>query len=122
MGYLNQPVQDLASDARDYVDLQIDKLKLQAVKGLSLSLGEILALLLVIFSCSIVLLGLAAGCILLLGKWIGSYAGASFIIAGVFAIVSVVLFLLRKKLFINTFVQLFADVFFDDDNEKEDEA
>ena len=122
MGYLNQPVQDLAADTKEYVDLQIDKLKLQAVRGLSLSLGEILALLLVIFSCSIVLLGLAAGCILLLGKWIGSYAGASFIIAGVFAIVSVVLFLLRKKLFINTFVQLFADVFFDDDNEKEDEA
>lgn len=118
-GYFSKPMQDLADDATSYLDLEIEKVKLQLTKGLSLSLGEFTALLLVIFSISIVLLALAAAGILLLGKWTGSYIAGAFIMAGLFAVVSAVLFVFRKKLFINTFVQMFAQIFFDNDSEEE---
>ena len=47
MAGFDKPLQDLASDARAYVDLQVDDLKLKVTKGLSLSLGHLLSLLLV---------------------------------------------------------------------------
>ena len=118
MAGFDKPLQDLASDARAYVDLQVDDLKLKVTKGLSLSLGQLLALLLVVISLSVVLLALGAGCVLLLGGWMGSYAGAAFVVAGIFAVLTLALFLLRGKLFVNAFVRLFTDVFFEETEEE----
>lgn len=117
MARFEKPLQDLATDARAYVDLQVDDLKLKVTKGLSVSLGLVLALLLVVISLSAVLLALGAGFVLLLGQWIGSYVAAAFIMAGVFALITLALFLLRNKMFVNGFVKLFAGIFFDDEEE-----
>lgn len=114
---LNKTLQDLASDTKAYVDLQVDDLKLKVTKGLSLSLGQVLSMLLVVISLSVVLLALAAGCVLLLGRWTGSYIAGAFIMAGVFAVLTAVLFLLRKKLFVNGFVKLFAGILFEEEDQ-----
>lgn len=120
MANFEKPLQDLATDARAYVDLQVDDLKLKVTKGLSLSLAQVLSMLLVVISLSGVLLALGAGCVLLLGKWIGSYAGAAFIMAGVFALVTLTLFLNRKKMFVNGFVKLFAGILFEPEAPEEE--
>lgn len=117
MARFDKPLQDLVTDSKAYVDLQIDDLKLRVVKGLSLSLGQLLALLLVLIALSVVLLAVGAGCVLLLGTWIGSYAGAAFIMAGIFALLTLLLFRLRAKLFVNGFVKLFASILFEDREE-----
>ena len=78
---------------------------------------ELLALLLVVLSLFIVLLSVAAGCVLLIGQWTGSYALGAFVMAGSFAIVTAVLFLLRKKLFVDSFVRLFTGIFFEEEEE-----
>lgn len=117
MARFDQPLQDLAADTKAYVDLQADDLKLKVSKGLSLSLGQLLALLLVVLSLFIVLLSVAAGCVLLIGQWTGSYALGAFVMAGSFAIVTAVLFLLRKKLFVDSFVRLFTGIFFEEEEE-----
>lgn len=118
MAGLDRPLQDLVNDAKSYVDLQADDLKLRITKGLSLSLGQVIALVLALVSLSIVLLAIGAGGVILLGNWLGNYAIASFIVAGVFAVFTLILFLLKDKLFVNGFVRLFAKIFFE---EKEEE-
>lgn len=118
MAGLDRPLQDLVNDAKSYVDLQADDLKLRITKGLSLSLGQVIALVLALVSLSIVLLAIGAGCVILLGNWLGNYAIASFLVAGVFAVFTLILFLLKDKLFVNGFVRLFAKIFFE---EKEEE-
>lgn len=115
MSGFDRPLQDLASNAREYVDLQVDDLKLRVTKGLSLSLGQVLALVLALVSLSILLLALGAGCVILLGNWLGNYAVAAFIVAGFFAVVTLILFLLKNKLFVNGFVRLFTKVFFEEE-------
>ncbi len=115
MSGFDRPLQDLASNAREYVDLQVDDLKLRVTKGLSLSLGQVLALVLALVSLSILLLALGAGCVILLGNWLGNFAVAAFIVAGFFAVVTLILFLLKNKLFVNGFVRLFTKVFFEEE-------
>ena len=53
-----------------------------------------------------------------LGNWLGNYAIAAFIVAGVFALLTLILFLLKNKLFVNGFVRLFAKIFFEDKEEE----
>lgn len=115
MSGFDRPLQDLASNAREYVDLQVDDLKLRITKGLSLSLGQVLALVLALVSLSILLLALGAGCVILLGNWLGNFAVAAFIVAGFFAVITLILFLLKNKLFVNGFVRLFTKVFFEEE-------
>ena len=115
MSGFDRPLQDLASNAREYVDLQVDDLKLRITKGLSLSLGQVLALVLALVSLSILLLALGAGCVILLGNWLGNFAVAAFIVAGFFAVITLILFLLKNKLFVNGFVRLFTKVLFEEE-------
>ena len=110
--------EDLASEARHYADLRVDELKLKATNGLSLALGQVLAMLLII-AVLVIVLGLLAYALL---QWINVALGApwgTFIICGVFAAALAVLVIFRKKMFRNMFVKLFIDVFYDPDETNE---
>jgi len=119
MSEMPNPLESLTSSVKDYVDLRLDDLKLRTAKGLSISLNQLLSMILVLFALSIVMLSLAVGLILLIGKAVGSYVGGAFIVGGFFLLVAGVLFLLRNKLFINTFIQLFVKVFFEEEDTDE---
>ncbi len=114
-----KPAEDLADGAMEYVDQKVDELKLRTVKGLSVSLSKILLATILISLGTIVLMASAFGGVLLLGDLIGSYAAGAFIVAGVFLLAMVIVFLVRKKLFINGFVRMFTALFFDKENEEE---
>lgn len=114
-----KPAEDLASGAMEYVDRKVDELKLRTVKGLSLTLSKVLVATMMISLGTIVLMASAFGGVLLLGDLIGSYAAGAFIIAGVFLIALIVLFLVRKKLFVGGFIKLFLALFFDGENSEE---
>ncbi len=118
--FLTRPVEELSDSVKEYADLRLDDLKLRTAKGLSLTLSRLLAMILVIFAFSIVLLSLAFGLALLLGKAIGSYAGGAFIVAGFFLLVTIVLVALRKRLFVDSFVKMFIGIFFDEKEEEEE--
>lgn len=110
-------VEDLASEARNYVDAKVDEVKLRATNGLSLALGKLLSLLLII-AVLIIVLGLLAYALL---QWLNVALGApwgTFIICGVFAILLVVLFLMKDKMFRDTFVKLFINIFYETPEEK----
>ena len=122
MSEFSRPVEKLTQSAREYVDLRIDDLKLRTAKGLSISLNHLLSMILVLFCALVVLLALTFGCVLLLGQVIGSYALGAFIVAALFAVLTWVVFRLRGKLFLDGFVKMFIGLFFEEEEETEDEG
>lgn len=114
MSEFTKPIEDLGKNTADYVEARIDDLKLRTAKGLSLTLGKLLYMLLVLFIVSVILTALAIGGVMWIGE-LGSYAAGAGIVAAVFALILAVVILLRKRLFRNTFVPMFIKLFFDED-------
>lgn len=117
MSEFTKPIEDVGRQAKDYVDLRLADIKLRLVKGLSTALGKIVYVQILMLVLSVLLIALAVGGVLLLGELIGSYTSGAFIMAGIFAVVILALYLLRDKLFKNTFVPMFAKLFFDDEED-----
>ena len=114
MSDFTRPVEDLGQKTTEYIDLRVDELKLKTAKGLSLTLSKLLYMLLVLFVVSIIMISMAVGGVMWIGEMVGSYAGGAAIVAAFFLLVLGVLVLLRKRLFRNTFVPLFIDLFFEE--------
>lgn len=115
MSEFTKPVEDLGKNASDYIEARIDDLKLRTVKGLSLTLGKLLYMLLVLFVVSVILTALAIGGVMWIGELVGSYAAGAMIVAGVFALLLVAIIMLRKRLFRDTFIPMLIKIFFDED-------
>ena len=97
----------LAKETQDYINLAIDEVKLKTTRGLSTALSLVLGLL------SFALL-----------QWLNGLVGSpwgTLIVAGVFLLALLVLFLNRQKLFRDLFVKLFIDVFYDTDDEDDEQ-
>ncbi len=105
--------EELAAGTAEYVNLKIDDLKLRTAKGLSVTLNKLLLSIMFLTLGGIVLMALAFGGVLLIGKLLGNYAAGAFIVAAFFLIVMLVLFFLRKKLFLNGLVRMFIGLFFE---------
>lgn len=110
-----RPAEDFAKSAAEYIDLKMDEVKLRTAKGLSVTLNRMILAILFLSLGSIVLTAAAFGGVLLLGDIIGSYSAGAFIVSGFFLLVIVILFLLRKKLFLNGFVRMFVKMFFEEE-------
>ncbi len=102
-------------DIRNYLDLRMNELKLKAIDGLSIGVSRVVSMMLVIMLGAIVLAAFAFGTVLLLGELIGSWAGAAFIIGGIFLIILALLLIYWKRLFVNIFVKLFISIFYEND-------
>ncbi len=102
-------------DVRNYLDLRMNELKLKTIDGLSIGVSRVLSMMLVIMLGAIVLAAFAFGTVLLLGDLIGSWAGAAFIIGGVFLIILALLLIFWKRLFVNIFVKLFIGIFYENE-------
>ncbi len=113
-----KPVEDLVDDLREYVDLQTDDIKLKATKGLSVSISRILSALVLLFVLSLVVLTLTVAFVLLLGQATGNYALGAFIACGIFIVALLILYSQRKKLFTNSFVSMFIQIFFPEDEQE----
>ena len=114
MSDFTRPVEDFGQKTTEYIDLRVDELKLKTAKGLSLTLSKLLYMLLVLFVVSIIMISIAVGGVMWIGEMVGSFAGGAAIVAAFFLLVLGVLVLLRKRLFRDTFVPLFIDLFFED--------
>ncbi len=108
------PMQEMAEAAKEYADLRIDEVKIDAVENMAKGFGRLLSAVMIIQLIVLVLTLLGLAAILLLGELIGSYALAAFIIAIVFAALAVVVFLTRKALFVRPFGKVLTGIFFKD--------
>ena len=110
------PADNLVHETRCYIDAQIDNVKLRSVKGLSQGTSALAGFLLIFIFVGALVMALLFAVVLWLGEVLHSYAQAAFIMAGVLLLVLVVLILLRKHLFKNNFVSMYADVFYQKEN------
>lgn len=105
----------MVSDIRNYLDLRLNELKLKTIDGLSIGVSRVLSMMLVVMLGAIALAAFAFGAVLILGDLIGSWAGAAFIVGGIFLIVLSLLLIYWKRLFVNIFVKLFIGIFYEND-------
>ena len=100
----------LSSTIGEYLSVRTDDFKKNIVTGLSVGFSRILAVLVITLVLLVVLGVFAFAFIVLIGEEIGSLSGAAFIVAGVYIIAAIVLILLRKRLFLNMFTNLFTGI------------
>lgn len=116
MSEFSRPAEELGAEVKEYLDLKADEQKLKSAKGLSVGVSRLLALILILGVVTTLLLVLSLGVVLVIGDLLGSYGGAAFIVAGVLAVILAVLILARKRLFRNSMVSTFVQLFFPEDN------
>ena len=113
MSEFSRPARELLDASREYADSKADEVKLQVVKGLSISLSKLVSLLIIVCVGMALLLVLSFGLILLLGEVMGKrYGLAAICVAVVLAIAFLVLYIKRDSLLRNTFVPVFMKLFF----------
>lgn len=109
---LARPAEDVIKDAKEYIGLKEDQIKLKTAKVASTSIARVLSAILVLNVALIVLFLLSITLIFLLGDLIGNYAAGAAIVTGFFFVLFLVLLLLRKKLFVSGFVKLFITLLY----------
>ncbi len=119
MSHFTQPAEDLSHKAQEYIDLRLDDLKLHLAKGLSISVSKLVGMILILGVATNLVLVLSFGLILLVGELVGSYAWSAIGVAVLLAIAVWILIRKRESLFKDTFVPLFVNLLFNDDDEKE---
>lgn len=110
----NNPFEEITDSAKEYVNLKMDEYKLRGVEGLSTLFNTVLFIIIaaIIAGVALQMLGLAAG--YAIGEVTGSTA-LGFTVMGVLFIIAVsILYLFRKRLFINQLIRIFIKLFFDD--------
>ncbi|MBO7069797.1 MAG: hypothetical protein J6W09_00710 [Bacteroidales bacterium] len=127
MSEFSRPAKELLDASREYADSKADEVKLQVVKGLSISLSKLVSMLIIVCVGMALLLVLSFGLILLLGDLMGKrYGLAAISVAVVLAVAFLILYIRRDQLLRNTFVPVFMKLFFpvdeDDNDGKESEV
>lgn len=100
----------LSSAMGDYLSWRTDDFKKVIIAGLAAGFSRVLAVLVITMLLLIVLAVFAFAFIVLLGDLIGSLSGAAFIVGGVYLVCAMILFIFRKRLFLNMFTNLFTGI------------
>ena len=117
MSDFSKPAENLSREAREYIDLQLDNVKLRTARGLSVTASKLVAFILIMGIATSLVLTLSFGLILLVGELVGSYAWAAIGVAVALGIALWILIRKRGTLFKDTFVPLFINLFFNDDDD-----
>ena len=104
------PISELSSVIGEYLRVRRDNFKKNVITGLSAGFSRLITILIISLLMVIVLAVSAFGFIILLSERIGSLSVAAFIIGGFYFIGVVILFVLRKRLFVNMFTNLFTGI------------
>ena len=105
-----KPIENVLDEGLTYVDEQVDNIKMRTVKVLSEGTTAVTGLLLVFSILSVLLLALSFAFVLLLGEILDSYAKAAFIVAGALLVILIVVMLVHKRLFKNSFVDMYNNI------------
>ena len=119
MSKFTAPVDKLVHETTGYINAQIDDVKLRTIKGLSQGTSAVARLLLIMIVVGAAITAFSFAVVLWLGELLHSYALAAFIMLGVLLLALVVLFLLRKHIFKNSFVSMYTDVFYQKEKKPE---
>lgn len=100
----------LSSVVKEYFRLRTDEFKKNVIASLAIGFSRVLSVLVILMLLMVVLAVFSVGFIIFLGDIIGSWSGAAFIIGGIYLIALVILYLMRKRLFLGMFIDLFTSI------------
>lgn len=100
----------LSSVFGEFLSQRTEEFKKNIISGLSIGFSRVLSVLVILMLLMIVLTVFAIGFIILLGDVIGSWSAAAFIVGGIYLIALVILFLMRKRLFLGMFINIFSGI------------
>lgn len=110
----NNPLGDLFSSIKCYIDLRIDEIKLALAENLAKIFSRIIFFFLLFILVGVVLGILAAA----LGSWLSAAVGdrtlGLLITAGIFMLAILILALFKDRFLINSPLRMFLRMFFDD--------
>jgi len=121
MSEFSRPAQEFLETSRKYADAKADEVKLQVVKGLSVSLSKLVSMLIIVLLGGAAIIVLSIGLIFLIGELIHSYALAAIGVAILLAILTLILYLRKDVLLKDSFVPVFIKLFFPEKEEDSDE-
>jgi O-antigen/teichoic acid export membrane protein len=90
-------IDNLLSDAGDYIETRTTLWKLKAIESLSDVSGELVSGLGMIVISSFVIIIFSIGLALLVGDWVGKSYYGFFILGGLYAIIALVIFARRRR-------------------------
>ena len=110
----NNPLGDLFSSIKCYIDLRIDEIKLALAENLAKIFSRIIFFFLLFILVGVVL-GIAAAA---LSSWftvlVGNRTAGLLITAGIFLLLILALFLFKDRFLINSPLRMFLRMFFED--------
>lgn len=107
---MNGLIKTLSSILEEFLGTRTEDFKKRVVAGLSFGFSRTLAVLIMALLAVVVLSVLAFGFIMLIGEAMGSLTAATFIVAGVYLLAFIILFIFRKRLFLRMFARMFSEL------------
>ena len=109
---VTHPAEELFEDVKDFAAMQEDRLKLQTTKVASTGIARLLTMILILQVFFVCLMLTIFALVLVIGEIIDNYAIAACIFAALLLLLLIVLWSRRKKLFVNSFIQMFINLFY----------
>lgn len=109
----------LFASLKEYVNMKLDSFTLKAVEDISIVSGKVILILIFTMLGVVILQLLGFALSYFIGEQLGSNALGFLIVGGIFVVAFLVVFCLRKKLFTNSIVKLFINMFFNNNAERE---
>lgn len=107
---MNGLINTLSSILEEFLGARTEDFKKRVVAGLSFGFSRTLAVLIMALLAVVVLSVLAFGFIMLIGDAMGNLTAAAFIVAGVYLLAFIILFIFRKRLFLRMFDRMFSEL------------
>lgn len=101
-------------DIKDYVQLNYDLLRLNLVEKLSMIIALILSLFIGVLLVITSLVYFSIAFVHWMGVFFNSLIPGFLILGGLFIVLFIIFFLLRKRLFINPMIKLLSSIIFND--------
>lgn len=115
-------LENMADGAKEYLDMRVDALKLQMVEHLSVLFSRILFAVIMIILLGVGVAFFASAFSWWIGGLLESQAAGNLITGGIVLLIALIIFLKRKKLFVNSMVAMFSHMFFEQKNKISEEG
>ncbi len=109
------PLERTATDLRDYTQLQLRRLKLRVIDRSATALNSVFWALMAVVLCSFTLFFGAAAGVWALSLWTGSMLWALLMVTGGFLLVTIIVWMCRKRLIVNAAIKMLGRLFFDNE-------
>jgi len=106
--------QQLFQEVKKYMELQKDYVKFELTEKLTIIFSTLILIAVVITLSIVVLFYLSLSLAHFLAPYVGGLTVGYLIVAGIFLVLTGILYLLRKKLIITPLVNFFANLFLND--------